>query len=166
SINPASSSATAPLQRSTWPTSVKILLSLRTTPPPNVPNVSQKKCWRTYPRKLSHPNITTGLTRISKNIPAALANGGARNSAAAWVHSTLVGPFLDEFFPRLDADDWSRFLPFIAASINNRFNNHSHKINIADPTQRRGLTNPEFLWEWDNKNVVETSWRAEVKKDP
>ncbi|KAG8728582.1 hypothetical protein FRC10_004817, partial [Ceratobasidium sp. 414] len=118
------------------------------------------------PSKTLTPEHNDWLDPYQQEYSCRVGKRGARNSAAAWVRSTLVGPFLDEFFPRLDADDRSRFLPFIAASINNRFNNRSHKINIADPTQRRGLTNPEFLWEWDNKNVVETSWRAEVKKDP
>ncbi|KAG9124442.1 hypothetical protein FRC07_011614 [Ceratobasidium sp. 392] len=91
---------------------------------------------------------------------------GCKNGAFAWVRNEVVDPFLDQFYADLEPDIRAEFRPFIAASINNRFNNiQANKQNVRDPTDLEHVSNPENMWYFDNKAMIDNLFKEKCKKD-
>ncbi|KAG8715275.1 hypothetical protein FRC08_010771 [Ceratobasidium sp. 394] len=93
---------------------------------------------------------------------------GAKDSAYAWVRSTIGPKFLDKFFPTLSPAIRERFKPYIDKVINTRFNNNAHpkSKNLFDPTVFGKLTRLEHLWGRENQDQVDKVWIPMIKEKP
>ncbi|KAG8778715.1 hypothetical protein FRC12_024856, partial [Ceratobasidium sp. 428] len=130
-----------------------------------------KRTAKDYPGHLPSRTLTPShhewLAPFQDEYASHIGKKGAKDSAFAWVRSTIVDKFLEEWFPTLDHKTREDFRPWIGTSINSRFNNQSNSPNIVDPLAKGKIPSQAmYLWVRDNQAMVDNTWAERCMHDP